>query len=140
MPFRYTPETRRTMCDRMLKSERVESLFVETGIAVVTLYRWKKQALVDAGLAPGVKSHEIDELAKAQRRIRQLESELEIVKAHRGLHRQFLQPTPSTQFSRLPHAGRVRRSMVAPTNCHICHIRGPLNGAQVNWSRFRGSG
>jgi len=81
MPFRYRPETRRTMCDRMLKGERVESLCEETGIAAVTLYRWKKQALVDAELAPGVKSHEMDELAKAQRRIRQLESELEIVKA-----------------------------------------------------------
>jgi transposase-like protein len=81
MPFRYSPEVRRTLCERMLKGERVETLSAESGISGVTLYRWKRQALVDADRAPGVKSHEVDELAKAQRRIHQLEMELEMVKA-----------------------------------------------------------
>lgn len=47
----------------------------------MTHYRWKKQALVDAGLRPGNKSHEVDELARAERRITALEVELEMVKA-----------------------------------------------------------
>ena len=81
MPFRYSPDIRRALCERMLAGERVESLAEETGVTAVTLYRWKKQALVDAGLAAGIKSHEVDELSRAQRRIRQLEAELEMVKA-----------------------------------------------------------
>lgn len=81
MPFRYSPDVRRTLCERMLKGERVEALAEESGVTAVTLYRWKKQALIDAGLTSGVKSHEVDELTKAQRRIRQLEMELEMVKA-----------------------------------------------------------
>jgi hypothetical protein len=50
-----------------------------------TLYRWKKQALIDAGRAPGLKSYEPDELARALRRIKDLETELELVKAASAL-------------------------------------------------------
>ena len=49
------------------------------------LYRWKKQALVDSGDKPGVKSYEPDELARARRRIKDLEAELEMVKAASAL-------------------------------------------------------
>ena len=51
-------------------------LAVELGIAAATLYRWKHQALIDAGRKPGVKSYEPDELAPARRRIKELESEV----------------------------------------------------------------
>ena len=50
-----------------------------------TLYRWKAQALIEAGRKPGVKSYQPDELARARRRIKDLESELELVKAASAL-------------------------------------------------------
>jgi len=56
----------------------------KTGLSQGTLFRWKKQAFIDAGLAPGVKSLEVDELAQARRTIEELEAELEITRAAAG--------------------------------------------------------
>lgn len=81
MPKRYPRELRQRVCERMLAGESVVSLSKETSLSQGTLYRWKKQALIDADLIPGVKSLEVDELALAQRRIEELEAELEITRA-----------------------------------------------------------
>jgi len=85
MAFRYPTPFRLAACERMLDGERVEELAAELKVSVGTLYRWKHQALVDAGLKPGVKSYELDELEQARRRIRDLEAELELVKAASAL-------------------------------------------------------
>jgi transposase-like protein len=69
----------------MLAGERPEDLAEELEVAAGTLYRWKKQALIDAGRKPGLKSYEPDELARARRRIKDLEAELELVKAASAL-------------------------------------------------------
>ena len=61
--------------------ERVSSLSKELGVSEATLYLWRRQALIDAGRAEGVKSFEADELAQAHRTIAELEAELEAVKA-----------------------------------------------------------
>lgn len=49
---------------------------VDTGICEATLFRWKRQALIDAGVIEGTTSVEADELAAAHKRITQLEAEL----------------------------------------------------------------
>jgi len=85
MAFTYSTPFREEACERMLASERPEELSAELGVSVATLYRWKKQALIDAGQKPGVKSYAPDELAPARRRIKDLESELELVKAASAL-------------------------------------------------------
>lgn len=41
----------------------------ETGIWQATLFRWKRQALIDAGVIEGTPSVEADELAAAHKRI-----------------------------------------------------------------------
>ena len=46
---------------------------------------WKRQALIDHDRLSGIKSFDIDELARAQRTIRDLEAELELVKAATAL-------------------------------------------------------
>ena len=48
----------------------------ETGICPATLFRWKRQALIDAGVIEGIASVEADELAAAHKRIAALEAEL----------------------------------------------------------------
>jgi transposase-like protein len=69
----------------MLDGERPEELAEELKVSAATLYRWKKQALIDSGRKPGVKSYEPDELARARKRIKDLETELELFKAASAL-------------------------------------------------------
>ena len=99
MGFSYPTQFRDDACRRMLDGEQVELLAVEPGVAAGTLYRWKHQALVDAGRKPGIKSYEPDELAKARRRIKELETELEMVKAASALFNgeEVLRPKGSAQ-------------------------------------------
>ena len=80
MPRHYPVELRRRTCERMLAGEAVKDLAVELGIAQVTLYKWRRQALIDAGERPGVKSYQADPLLAARRRVKELEAELKVVK------------------------------------------------------------
>ena len=86
MPMHYPAELRRRTCERMLAGEAVKDLTAELGIAGVTLYKWRRQALVDAGIRPGTKSYEADPLATARRRIKELEDELKVVKLASALY------------------------------------------------------
>jgi transposase-like protein len=101
MPFRYSSEFRRQVCDRMLAGESVQKLAAELSVCDATLYRWRRQALVDAGQAPGVKSYEADRLAQARRRIKDLEAELKLVKAASALFEEgeTVSPKGSTRLS-----------------------------------------
>jgi transposase-like protein len=65
----------------MLAGEAIKDLTDELGITIETLYRWRRQALIDTGQRPGVKSFEADPLAAARRRIQELEAEVEMIKA-----------------------------------------------------------
>ena len=85
MAFTYPTPFRAAACERMLAGERPEDLVEELGVSAATLYRWKRQALIDVGRKPGSKSYEPDELGRAQRRIKDLEAELELVKAASAL-------------------------------------------------------
>jgi transposase len=81
MPRHYPAELRRQTCERMLTGEAVKDLVAELGISEHTLYRWRRQAEIDAGDRPGAKSYEADPLQAARRRIIELEAELKLVKA-----------------------------------------------------------
>jgi transposase-like protein len=63
MPKRYAREFRRSVCERLVASEKVSSLSREFGVSEATLYLWKRHAFVDAGQREGTKSFEADELA-----------------------------------------------------------------------------
>jgi transposase-like protein len=56
MSFRYSSEFRRQACERMLAGVPVKELAAELSVSDATLYKWRRQALIDAGEAPGVKS------------------------------------------------------------------------------------
>jgi transposase-like protein len=85
MPKRYAREFRRSVCERLVAGEKVSSLAKEIGVSEATLYLWRRQALIDAGRAEGVKSFEADELAQAQKTIAELEAELEAVRTASAL-------------------------------------------------------
>jgi transposase-like protein len=72
-PKRYPPEFRRAACARLVTGERVTSLSKELDVSEATLQVWKRQALIDAGRAGGIKSVEADELAQALKTTAELE-------------------------------------------------------------------
>ena len=85
MPFQYAAEFRLRVCERLLDGEPVASLASEYAVSVHTLYKWRRQARIDAGRLAGIKSGEVDPLADARRRIKELEAELALVKAASAL-------------------------------------------------------
>ena len=100
MPFRYSSEFRREACARMLAGEPVKELAVELKVADATLYKWRRQALIDAGRRPGAKSFEADPLLHARRRIKELEAELKAVKAASSLFEEgAVDPKASSRLS-----------------------------------------
>src|ERR1700730_8806857 len=103
MPKRYGREFRRAIRQRVISGERVSVLSEESGISPATLYLWKRQALIDAGLRPGTKSVEVDELAQAHRTITELEAELAAVKAASALFNGE-EPVSPKGGARLPRA------------------------------------
>ena len=56
MAFRYWTTFREAACERMLDGDRPEDLAAELEVTTATLFRWKRQALIDAGRKPGTKS------------------------------------------------------------------------------------
>jgi transposase len=85
MPRHYPADLRRQTCQRMLAGEAVKDLQAELRIANCTLYKWRRQALIDAGQRPGAKSYEADPLLAARRRVKELEFELKAVRAASAL-------------------------------------------------------
>jgi transposase len=94
MPRHHPAELRRALCERMLAGESTEDVAASSGISLSTLQKWKRQALIDAGRRPGVASYEVDPLRQARRRIKELEAELEAVKAASALFDQEEPPSP----------------------------------------------
>ena len=100
MPRHYPAELRRQTCERMLAGEAVKDLVTELGIAEVTLYKWRRQALIDVGRRPGAKSFEADPLLQARRRIKELEAELKAVRAASSLFEEgAVDPKGSSRLS-----------------------------------------
>lgn len=102
MPFSYSVKFRRAACERMLRGEPIKPMAIELGVCEAPLFRWKKQFLIDRGRKPGVKSYEVDELARTQRSVRELEAELELVKAASALFdgEEPVRPKGSTRLPR----------------------------------------
>ena len=80
MPRQYSSSVRRQIVARLRSGEPVAVVAAETGICQATLFRWKRQALIDAGVIEGIPSVEADELAAAHKRIAQLEAELALTR------------------------------------------------------------
>jgi transposase-like protein len=74
----YPPEFRHRVLDLLAAGRKVADLARDLEVSDQTLYAWRRQEAIDRGLVPGLTSVERRELAAAQRRIRELEAELEI--------------------------------------------------------------
>lgn len=80
MPKPYPSEFRRRALDLGASGRTVRDVAAALGIAESCLYGWKSRDLIDRGLRPGTTTTESTELATAQRRIRELEDEVKILR------------------------------------------------------------
>ncbi|WP_416563157.1 IS3 family transposase [Nocardia testacea] len=80
MPRAYPTEFRTRAIALVRAGKPAKQTAVELGIHPVTLSKWLRQDDIDHGLRPGKPSVESAELRAARRRIRELESELAIVR------------------------------------------------------------
>ncbi|ORB84651.1 hypothetical protein B1987_13560 [Mycobacterium kansasii] len=54
MPRQYSSSVRRQIVARLRSGEPVAAVAVETGVCQATPFRWKRQALIDAGVIEGM--------------------------------------------------------------------------------------
>ncbi len=80
MPRAYPAEFRARAVALIRAGKEQNQTASDLGIHPVTLSKWVKQDRIDRGEAPGISSSESGELRAARRRIRELETELVIVR------------------------------------------------------------
>ena len=80
MPRPYPAEFRRQALALVASGRTVVDVAASLGITQSCLYRWKQQDLVDRGLKQGQSTTESAQLAAAERRIRDLEEEVKILR------------------------------------------------------------
>ena len=85
MPKRYPEEFHRKVLDLVAACRPIAQIAADLGISDQTIYGWRKQELIDTGQLPGRNRAEQAELAAANKRIRELETEVAILKTAREL-------------------------------------------------------
>ena len=58
MPYRYPPEFRRKVLDLVAAGRSVASIAADLGVSDQTIYTWRRQARIDAGLEAGLTTPE----------------------------------------------------------------------------------
>jgi putative transposase len=117
MPRMYPAAVRRQIVQRLRSGDPVAAVAAETGIAQATLFRWKRQALIDAGIIEGTPSVEADELAAAHKRIAQLEAELALTRDACELFNERAVVPPKRR--RAIAEGLIARGYSARSSCRI---------------------
>jgi transposase-like protein len=80
MPKVYAAEFRRRAVALARSGRPVGQLAAELKVSEATLFRWVTQDQIDRGERPGLPTVERGEIGQARKRIRELETELEIIK------------------------------------------------------------
>ena len=75
----------------------VAQIAADLGISDQTIYGWRNQELIDTGQLPGLNRAEQAELSAANKRIRELETEVAILKRARELLREPHDPKGGTR-------------------------------------------
>jgi transposase-like protein len=80
VPRRYPVEFRRKVLDLIEAGKPVAEIAEQLGITGQTVYNWRNQDRIDRGVRAGMSTRESAELMAARKRIRELETELEITR------------------------------------------------------------
>jgi len=97
VPKRYPEEFRRKVLDLVAAGRPIAQIAADLGISDQTIYGWRKQELIDTGQLPGLNRAEQAELSAANKRIRELETEVAILKRARELLREPHDPKGGTR-------------------------------------------
>ena len=81
MPRPFPVEVRRRAVALLRAGKPVTTTAAQLGVSAATIHNWFRQDQIHRGERPGITTPESIELAKAKERIRQLETEVEILKA-----------------------------------------------------------
>jgi len=100
MPKRYPPEFRRRVLGLLKAGRSITEVAAELGVSSQSIYNWRRQERIDAGLIAGLTSTEHAELIAARRRIAQLESELAVARRAAELLREAVPPKDASKRSR----------------------------------------
>lgn len=73
MPKRYPAEFRHRPLALIKAGKSVADVSFDLDVSQATLYKWRNQELIYAGLRPGLSTVQSAELVAANRRIRELE-------------------------------------------------------------------
>ena len=96
----YPPEFRQRVVAVVEGGRKVSAVAAELEVSEQTIYTWRRQARIDAGLEAGVTSAEHAELQAARRRIRELETELAIHRRATELLKEKSDPKGRTRRSK----------------------------------------
>ena len=77
-PRGYPAEFRQRAVDLVEAGRPVAQVAAELGISDQSVYAWRRQARIDAGVEAGLTTAEKTELAALRKRVRELETELAI--------------------------------------------------------------
>lgn len=93
MPRPFPPEFGRRAVALVRAGKPVTTAAVELGVSAASIHNWVRQDRIDRGERPGVTTPESIELARARKRIRQLEEEVAVLSTASKLLGED-QPTP----------------------------------------------
>jgi transposase len=96
----YPPEFRRKVLDLVEAGRPIADVARDLETSEQSIYTWRRQDRIDCGLQPGLTSSEQAELAKAKRRIAELETELRAMRRAMELVREVVPPKGSSRRSR----------------------------------------
>ena len=96
----YPPEFRQRVVALVEGGRKVSEVAAELEVSEQTIYTWRRQARIDAGLEAGVTTGERGELEAAKRRIRELETELTIHRRATELLKEKRDPKGRTRRSK----------------------------------------
>lgn len=94
MPRRFPAEFRRKVLDLIEAGRSVVEIAAELDVSDQTIYSWRHHDRIDRGLRPGVTTVESGELAAAPKRIRELETELMVLRRANELLKDQTDPSP----------------------------------------------
>jgi transposase len=80
MPRPFPVEFRRRAVALVRAGKPITTAADELGVSAAAIHNWVRQDQIDRGVRPGISTPESMELSKAKKRIRQLETEVEILK------------------------------------------------------------
>jgi transposase-like protein len=95
----YPPEFQQRVVELVEGGRRVAEVAADLGISDQSIYTWRRQARIDAGVEPGLTSVEKAELVAARRRIGELETEVAIHRRATELLKEEASPKDDSQRS-----------------------------------------